>query len=345
MKTYRAAVLGLGRMGNTIDDEVKSDPSFPLPYSVPGSIVGSERLELVAGCDLLPEKRAAFRERWGVETLHEDYLEMIEQEQPDLVAICTRADVHAELGARVAEAGVPMIYLEKAIACSMREADALLGACRQHGTAFNSGVLNRFNNLFWAARDLIKTGEIGEPRVALHYAHRTLLHGHTIDALSYLLGDPKIVAVRGELEPRELKIEHNRVDDDPRATFQLVFADGAEACTIPAGVYEFELTGSEGAVRTLNNGSGLALRKPTPTEGRRVQWDVAPVPAVERKSAVVACLEDLEDAHEQGRPALNHIELAHHITEACLAVAESHRQGGAWVDLPFENRDLYVYHV
>ena len=145
MKTYRAAVLGLGRMGNTIDDEVKSDPSFPLPYSVPGSIVGSERLELVAGCDLLPEKRAAFRERWGVETLHEDYLEMIEQEQPDLVAICTRADVHAELGARVAEAGVPMIYLEKAIACSMREADALLGACRQHGTAFNSGVLNRFN--------------------------------------------------------------------------------------------------------------------------------------------------------------------------------------------------------
>ena len=144
MKTYRAAILGLGRMGNTIDDEIPPSRAFMLPYGLPGACQTLERLDLVAGCDLLPEKRAAFSERWGVPAVYEDLDEMIAKEQPDLVAICTRADVHSELAVRVANAGVPMMYLEKAIACSPREADAVLTACQAHGTAFNSGVLNRF---------------------------------------------------------------------------------------------------------------------------------------------------------------------------------------------------------
>ena len=31
--------------------------------------------------------------------------------------------------------------------------------------------------------------------------------------------------------------------------------------------------------------------------------------------------------------------------EACFAIAESHRQNGAWVDLPLTDRDLYIHHV
>ncbi|MCY4112110.1 MAG: Gfo/Idh/MocA family oxidoreductase, partial [Chloroflexi bacterium] len=141
MKTYRAAILGLGRMGNTIDDEIPPSRDFMLPYGLPGACQAVEQLDLVAGCDLLPEKRANFSERWGVPAVYEDLAEMIAKEQPDLIAICTRADVHSELAVRVANAGVPMMYLEKAIACSPREADDVLAACQAHGTVFNSGVL------------------------------------------------------------------------------------------------------------------------------------------------------------------------------------------------------------
>ena len=56
-------------------------------------------------------------------------------------------------------------------------------------------------------------------------------------------------------------------------------------------------------------------------------------------------LEDLVSAYESGRPSLGNIDITHHITEACLAVAESHRRGGEWVSLPIANRDLYVFHV
>ena len=82
MKICRVGIIGLGRMGSTIDDEGHSD----LPYSVAASCAASERLEVVAGADLLPERREDFAQRWGVSALYEDYREMIEREKPDLVA-------------------------------------------------------------------------------------------------------------------------------------------------------------------------------------------------------------------------------------------------------------------
>ena len=119
-----------------------------------------------------------------------------------------------------------------------------------------------------------------------------------------------------------------------------------EAWAVPAGHHEFEIVGTEGTVRTLNNAEGLALRvnRPTDSPSHR-EWHTEPLPETQKSSSVVACLEDLIEAHESGRPTLNHIEQAHHVTEACFAIAESHRQGGAWVDLPLTDRDLYIYHV
>ena len=129
MKKYRVAIIGLGRMASTIDGEVKDYSAITLPYSIAASCQAIDKAELVAGADILPEKREAFQQRWGVTALYEDYLEMIAQEEPDLVAVCTRGELHAEMAVRVAEAGVPMLYLEKAMACSMKEADAVLRAC------------------------------------------------------------------------------------------------------------------------------------------------------------------------------------------------------------------------
>jgi len=59
----------------------------------------------------------------------------------------------------------------------------------------------------------------------------------------------------------------------------------------------------------------------------------------------VACLEDLVESHESGRPSKANVEVSHRVAEALLTVPESHRQGGAWIQLPVKNRDLYVFHV
>ena len=359
MKRYRVGIVGLGRMGSTIDDEGHTDQ----PYSIAASCRASARLEVVAGADPLAARRKAFGERWDVPALYADYRQMVAREAPDLVAVCTtasglpkpaseapdagfRSDSHAELTVELAEAGVPMLYVEKAMASSARMADASRAACGRHGTQFNTGVLRRFDNRYQAVREAIAAGTIGTPRAAIHFAATNLMHGHvhSIDTLSYLLADPPLEAVRGELIPRELRIAGDHLPRDPGATYRLRFTGGVEAWSVPAGGWEFEVLGTEGSIRSLNNGSGATLRR-TVGAGRRPTWSEEPFRLPDPVSPVVACLEDLVAAHESVRPTLSPVDLSARIVEACIAVAESHRRGGAWVDLPLARRDLYIFHV
>lgn len=338
---YRVAIVGLGRMGSTIDDEL---PAGSPAYSISAAVKGSDRLQVVAGADIDPAKREAYKARWGVDALYDDYLTMIRQEQPDLVAICTKGVLHTEMSVAVAEENVPMIFCEKAIACSMREADAVLDAVGSRNIPYNTGVLRRFNRTYHKARELINSGEIGEVRTAVHYAPSNLLHGHihSLDTLSFLLGDPKVTSVWGELFPRDLKFENNRLDKDPNGIYQVVFDNGVEGTSIAAGPWEFEVMGTLGSVRVLNNGGGLRMRRGTP-EKRYDHADVnveSPAP----HSATQFCLEDLVGAYEEKRPSLGNIQVTHHLTEVCLAVAESHRQGRR-IPMPLENRDMYIFHV
>ena len=338
---YRVAVIGLGRMGSTIDDEL---PAGSPAYSVSAAVKQSDRLQLVAGADIDPAKRDAYQARWGVNALYDDYRTMLRQEQPDLVAICTKGVLHAEMAVAVAEANPPMIFCEKAIACSMQEADAVLEAVGSRNIPFNTGVLRRFNRTYHKARALIGAGEIGEVRAAVHYAATNLLHGHihSLDTLSFLLGDPKVTSVRGELFPRDLKIENNRLDKDPNGIFQATFENGVEATSVPAGPWEFEVLGTLGRVRVLNNGGGVRMRKASP-EKRNSFADVE-VDSPPAHSATQFCLEDLVDAYEEKRPSLGNVQICHHLTEVCLAIGESHRRGER-ISLPLDNRELYIFHV
>ncbi len=363
MKTYRVGIIGLGRMGSTIDDEGHT----PLPYSIAAACSASERLEIAAGCDLRPERRNDFATRWGIRALYENFGEMVRQERPDLVAVCTtasglqkpaqrapeasfRGDSHAELAVALSDMGVPMLYVEKAMASSMSAADRIRDTVLRNGTVFNTGVLRRFDNRYGVVRDVVLREDVGVPRAAVHYAQSTLMHGHihSIDTLSWLIGDPGIASVRGEIIPRDYIIEHDHIPYDPVATYELIFKNGVRAWSIPATGWEYEVIGTEGTVRSLNNGAGASLRKrkdQREDSGRRSAWEEAPFEFVTPKSTVVSCLEDLVSAYETGRKSLGHVEIAHQITEACIAVAESHRRGGAWVDLPLEHRNLYIWHV
>lgn len=346
MKTYRVGIIGLGRMGSTICEEVVGYEAFKLPYSIAGSCVESDRLELACGCDLLAEKHGAFKEKWGCAALYEDYLRMIEEEQPDIVTICTKGENHAELAVGVADAGVPMMYLEKAMACSMTEADAVKEAIERNDTVFNTGVLRRFGDHYQAVRKMIQEGAIGEPRAVIQKSGGSLLHSniHAVDFAMLMLGDPKAVHVRGEL-PSDTEFVNNRLDHDPSALYRIEFENGAQAWHVPHGNYDVDIIGSEGMISAMNNGMDFVLRRPEQPQKKWPRFVPEILDIHIEKSATVACLEDLVEAHETGRPTLNNIEIAHHSTEVCFATAESHRQGGKWIELPLENRELYVFHV
>ncbi|MCH2660594.1 Gfo/Idh/MocA family oxidoreductase, partial [bacterium] len=293
---HKVAIIGLGRMGSTIDDEAH----FAVPYSVAAATKASDVLELVAGADLLPEKREDFNKRWGA-AVYEASRQMIDEEKPDLVAICTaaclpkpansvdsgdRPDSHADLSVAVADMGVPMIFCEKAMASSMARADDIRDAVKRNNTLFNTGVLRRFDNRYAVVKKAIAEGRIGEVKSVVHFAGSSLMHGHihSIDTVSFLIGDPAIEAVRGELLPRDFKIEGNHIPADPQATYQLRFANGVEAWTIPGGYWEFEVIGSEGSIRAQDNGARVSLRQPGAQHGRRQLWEEVPFPDPEHLS-------------------------------------------------------------
>ena len=84
------------------------------------------------------------------------------------------------------------------------------------------------------------------------------------------------------------------------------------------------------------------MRKAVQHAGKRIVFRDAPYPPYKARSATVVCLEDIVKAVEENRPTLGDVEITHRATELCLAVAESHRQGGVRVKLPLEN---HVWHV
>ena len=354
MKTYRVAIVGLGRMGSTLD------------MSIANGCRMSQRLEVVAGADILPERRRAFTDKWSVSAVYEHYQEMIEKEQPDMVAVCTTAtgvqkpgrkapsrdfkqDLHADMAVWCAEAGVRMLFVEKAVACSPQAADAILDACHKNGTLLNTGVMMRFDDRFTAVKGIIDRGDLGEPTHVVAYTESNTLmhmHIHSMDMVSYLIGDPGVKAVRGELIPRSLSVNDNRLDQDPNSSYHIEFANGVEAWSVPAGPRDFEVIGTKGMVRAMKSASSVARWEIRPGDGGRGEWFEAPAGTPpEQNHTPQACLEDLVAAHENGRPTRGNVDVTHNITEACLAVAESHRRGGSWVQLPMENRDLYVFHV
>ena len=147
-------------------------------------------------------------------------------------------------------------------------------------------------------------------------------------------------SVWGELLPRDTQIENNRLNQDPSAIYQIEFEGGVEAWTINAGNWDFEVWGTGGCIRSMNNGTGWTMRKPV----KSGVFSEVPFPDSTGPSATVACLEDLINAYEEGRLTLGNIEVTHHATEICFAIAESHIQGRR-VKLPLTSRDLYIWHV
>ncbi len=343
--TYRTCLIGCGRMGATIDDEVSDRPhaSLFLPYSHAAACVACDRTELVAVSDVIPEKAEAIRERYNVRRSYTDYREMIDAEEPDIVCVATRPATHAEITIHAAEHGVRGIYCEKPLCCSMAEADAMVDAVERHGVKFNYGTQRRFTLLYHKMRQIIDTGELGDLQcVIAHFGVGSALWGltHAADMLMFLAGDPAAEFVQGTIMCNDEDWDGNRLNTDPRiASGYVRFANGVHGYTTASTGTELEVCGSQGKLRTLNNGFGCRLRKAT--KHAHVLEDV-PFPEVPHGSGTVGGIQDIAEALDSGRETQGPIHLARRSQELMMGIIESHRLGGARVPLPMENRALYV---
>ncbi len=345
MQRYRVAVIGLGRIASTIDDEVVGKlSSVMLPYSHTAAYVEVPRVELVAGADPLPEKREAFAQRWGCGALYDDYRAMLSAERPDIVSVCTRTEDRCEAVLACAEAGVKAIYAEKPLAISLAEADQMVAACAARGVVFAVGCSRRWDPWHVRAKELVDEGMIGQRLNVAGFLNCGLSHNgsHLIDIVRFHAGNAAVSYVFGDMVSDEAAAE----DKDLSGNGYLHFANGvtgwirATNCGALGGV-EVDILGASGRLRGLGNGIDWELWRKV-DDDRLAGYAKASFPRPQRllsaqASAVwdlVHCLDDGAQPHctgEDGRAAL----------EIAIALRQSHRER-ARIDLPLADRSLQM---
>ena len=123
----------------------------------------ANELEFCAICVIVPENMSDKAVKFELpETVHRytDYREMLAAERPELVAIATESGKHAAIALDCIAAGCNLI-IEKPIALSIADADAIIDAARKMGVKVCASHQNRFNKSIAKIREAYTKNRFG----------------------------------------------------------------------------------------------------------------------------------------------------------------------------------------
>jgi UDP-N-acetyl-2-amino-2-deoxyglucuronate dehydrogenase len=120
-----------------------------------------ERVELCAVADVDAALAQARARDWQVPLWTDDYRELLTRERLDAVSICLPHDLHASVAVEAAGAGLHVL-VEKPLATTLAEADAMVAAAEAAGVQLMVAENMRFNPLYIHAADLIRSGALGD---------------------------------------------------------------------------------------------------------------------------------------------------------------------------------------
>ena len=339
---YRAAIVGCGRIADTIEDEIESAPGWQLlPFSHAGAYQRSPRTQLVAAADPNLERRASLGRRRGVseEHLYADYREMLRKERPDVVSVCVPTRFHAEVALAVAASeSVKAIFLEKPIAQSLADADRLIAAFEARNLAVAVNHTRTWDPHYATVRRLIAEGAIGRPHSLMCHGREGALFGgtHLFDLLRSLL-DREPEWVVGELVPGRTF--------DPGARGVISFGEDVRAYVNiaeddPVG-FEIDVVGTEGRIRAGQ--TTYPELYAVDRSGKRPAWVKRVFPGIhDGRSAMLRAVENLLDAVEHGAPILSTPRHARTALEIGVAFHLSHQRAGARIPFPVTDLDYTI---
>lgn len=151
----RVCLIGAGRAGKVHANSL----SRHLPEGELAAMVDSN-------AEILRQTATEF----GVDARFSTLEEALDKAAFEAVAITTPTFTHAPLAIQAANAG-KHVFLEKPIALSLQECDAIIDAAEQNGVLLQLGFMRRFDPEFAAAAERIQAGEIGRPMMIKSLTH------------------------------------------------------------------------------------------------------------------------------------------------------------------------------
>jgi len=151
MKSFRIGIVGIGAIA-----EMHAR-----------AIADIEGAELVGGCCRTESKAQEFAEKFSCRW-YPSHEELYEQEQPEVVTICTPSGAHLEPTAAAAKRGIHVLC-EKPLEVTVERAEQMIAAANDAGTHLGGIFPQRFNPVVRAIYDAAQAGRFGPLAVAVAY--------------------------------------------------------------------------------------------------------------------------------------------------------------------------------
>ena len=117
-------------------------------------------VEIVAVCDIIEERVKEFAEEYNAKG-YTNYEELLADDSIDVISVCLPNYLHAPVSIAASNAG-KHVLVEKPMATSREEAEAMIEAAKTSGKKLMIGHNQRFVSSHEKAKEIIASGEIGK---------------------------------------------------------------------------------------------------------------------------------------------------------------------------------------
>lgn len=155
-KKIKCAFIGIGRIASLLED----DPLREKPCTHAGAVKENPDTVISAGCDIKPERRKLFSEKWGC-PVFEEPTEMMKEINPDIVFIATYPDTHLEMTEKAITQGIKVIVCEKPLADKLDRAKKIASYHKKGIAKILTNHERRYSNNYIFAKKRINEKTYG----------------------------------------------------------------------------------------------------------------------------------------------------------------------------------------
>lgn len=249
-----AALIGLGRIGSTLED----DPGRVHPCTHAGTVLHfPDLIRLKAVCDSDLEKCRRFCSRWGFSgKIYQEYQEIL-KEKSDLVIIASSTASHYRIAAEAINSGAGLIVLEKPVTDNISEALELLSLSEERGVPVMICHDRRYSETYRKLKKFIRKeagglifmrGEVIIRKTRLAEKNPLLHDGtHLMDLAVFFAGKPVLLEVETVREGDFISAVFCRVWFEKNICLSAVFDSRPDYYD-----FQFEVSGKRGKALISN---------------------------------------------------------------------------------------------
>ena len=146
------------------------------------------RAEMVAFCDIIPERAQKAKEEYGTEdsAVYTDYKELLKDETIDTVLVLTHNKEHCRITVDALNAG-KHVLCEKPMATTYEEAVKMIEAAKKNNKVLTIGYQNRWRPDSMYMKQMAKDGEFGE----VYYAEAIAIRRRAVPTWGVFIDEEK----------------------------------------------------------------------------------------------------------------------------------------------------------